>query len=74
MQAAGERTAEVESRRLVEQIRQEIVVLNCVTIEMRKADMFKDYPGGRFERFQETDYIWAMRKKKVLRLNNDTFH
>lgn len=57
MQIADERQDVAESRRsagrLAEQSGQEIrqPELNRVTAEMRKADMFKDYPGARFERF-----------------------
>lgn len=57
MQIADERQDVAESRisagRLAEQSGQEIrwPELNRVTAEMRKADIFKDYPGGRFESF-----------------------
>lgn len=33
----------------------------------------KDYPGGGSERILETDSIWVMRERKVLRVNNDAF-
>lgn len=57
MQVADERQDVAETRRsagrLAEQSGQEIKwpELNRVTEEMRKADMFKDYPGRRCERF-----------------------